>query len=696
MRVFDLDQLTLKFERHSDAENVDFLILSDDWTKTIHLQADRTIELHSQGGLHYKTRIPRFGRALAYHFPSCDALIGGAGNEIYRLNLEQGRFMNPLVLEGDAERGPVEGVNAIDINPAHNLLAFATEGPGTVELWDPRSRSNVGILRLPKSLVAPGATSANLVLPGVDTARPAFSATALASRMDGLSLAVGTSTGHTLLYDIRSPKPYATKDQGYGLPIKRVQWIEGASSRMAGDSYLYSADKKVFKVWDRESPQENFASVTTPTDINDVCHIPGSGLFMLANEGIHMTSYYIPQLGPAPKWCSFLDNLTEEMEDQTIRSTYEDLKFVDKAELATLGLDHLLGTPALKPYMHGYFMTLKLYDAARVIANPFVYAEHRENTIKQKMEKLADSRIRTRKDNLPKVNRALAERILKGNEKDEKRKRKRAELEESATADGVDLTGDKTSSKESKKDRAMDMLADPRFKAVFENPEYEVDENSREFALLHPSQADAAQKRGRTKTAVDEEEEVSAGGMSSDDLGMQSESNEEEDKAESNSSEEDMELISLRPRRAPTEHHRIKPRGNLPKMVPAQADIGNGVSGSKRRDPTASFGQRRHFVEPNSAKPNRASEDGDIIRHGEDGGMIISYMPSSSKSRDQKMGDNNDRKKDHKKKRAGVEYLGAGLERGVERVELPESERKGRTHRRQGVRSGSKNAFRGL
>lgn len=102
---------------------------------------------------------------------------------------------------------------------------------------------------------------------------------------------------------------------------------------MAGDNLVASADKKVLKVWDRETPQTNFASITTPTDINDVCHIPDTGLFMLANEGIHMTSYYIPQLGPAPKWCSFLDNLTEEMEDQTIRNTYEDFKFLDKTEL---------------------------------------------------------------------------------------------------------------------------------------------------------------------------------------------------------------------------------------------------------------------------------------------------------------------------------------------------------------------------
>ena len=55
---------------------------------------------------------------------------------------------------------------------------------------------------------------------------------------------------------------------------------------------------------------------------------------MLANEGIQMTTYYIPQLGPAPRWCSFLENLTEEMEDQTQRNVYQDYKFVERGELA--------------------------------------------------------------------------------------------------------------------------------------------------------------------------------------------------------------------------------------------------------------------------------------------------------------------------------------------------------------------------
>lgn len=62
---------------------------------------------------------------------------------------------------------------------------------------------------------------------------------------------------------------------------------------------------------------------------------------MLANEGIQMTTYYIPQLGPAPRWCSFLENITEEMEDSTSMTAYQDYKFVDRSELSTYVPVHL-------------------------------------------------------------------------------------------------------------------------------------------------------------------------------------------------------------------------------------------------------------------------------------------------------------------------------------------------------------------
>jgi ribosome biogenesis protein ENP2 len=287
MKVFDLEELSLKSERVTDAENVDFCILSSDWTKTLHLQTDRSLELHNQSSAHYRVRMPKHGRTVAYHFPSCDALVGGQGDQVWRMNMEVGRFMKPFSLEGSTESdggdsgiGPsqggggftgdkVLGVNSIDINPAHQLLCFGTEtlqGRGTVEMWDPRSRTRAGLLRLPyTTLLGSSQSSASLLqprLPGVDDVLGAsrgggVSVTSLANRSDGLNLAVGTSTGHILLYDLRANKPYQTKDQGYGLPVKKVEWIESSKST-AGDGemeggYVASADEKVVKIWGRET-----------------------------------------------------------------------------------------------------------------------------------------------------------------------------------------------------------------------------------------------------------------------------------------------------------------------------------------------------------------------------------------------------------------------------------------------------------
>lgn len=151
--------------------------------------------------------------------------------------------MNPLTLEAGDSNGEFTGVNVIDINPAHQLLGFGIDGDGAVQFWDPRSRTSVGTLRLPKQRLISST--------GVDS-DGVLSVTAIASRSDGLSYAIGTNTGHALLYDIRAARPYALKDQGYGLPLKKLIWIEGGS-RMAGDGMVLSADKKVVKIWDRNS-----------------------------------------------------------------------------------------------------------------------------------------------------------------------------------------------------------------------------------------------------------------------------------------------------------------------------------------------------------------------------------------------------------------------------------------------------------
>ena len=50
-----------------------------------------------------------------------------------------------------------------------------------------------------------------------------------------------------------------------------------------------------------------------------------------------MSVFPIQSLGPAPRWCSFLDNLTEELEENPEPTVYDDYKFVTAKDLDNLG-----------------------------------------------------------------------------------------------------------------------------------------------------------------------------------------------------------------------------------------------------------------------------------------------------------------------------------------------------------------------
>lgn len=59
--------------------------------------------------------------------------------------------------------------------------------------------------------------------------------------------------------------------------------------------------------------------------------VPQSGLLFVAAEQPKVLAFFVPALGPAPKWCSFLDNLTEELEEQSA-GVFEDYKFVEEVK----------------------------------------------------------------------------------------------------------------------------------------------------------------------------------------------------------------------------------------------------------------------------------------------------------------------------------------------------------------------------
>ena len=83
-----------------------------------------------------------------------------------------------------------------------------------------------------------------------------------------------------------------------------LSWVDGGV-KMASDEPVVSADKKVINCAFNPAflfgsplaaPQlsENFTLLTPAADLIDVHHVPDSGFVMTANEGVQMTTYYIP------------------------------------------------------------------------------------------------------------------------------------------------------------------------------------------------------------------------------------------------------------------------------------------------------------------------------------------------------------------------------------------------------------------
>lgn len=176
----------------------------------------------------------------------------------------------------------------------------------------------------------------------------------------------------------------------------------------------------------------------------------------MAQEDVKMLTYYIPSMGPAPKWCSFLDNLTEEIESDVVENIYDDYQFVTQKELEELGLDNLIGSNLLKAYMHGYFVDSRLYSKAKSIVAPFSFDQFKKDRVKEKIKSERTNRLKI-SDILPKINQDLALKLI-----------------------------DEKNNKVKSKNTAENLLDDNRFKAMFEDTNFEINKNAEEYKLLAP------------------------------------------------------------------------------------------------------------------------------------------------------------------------------------------------------------------
>ena len=515
--------------------------------------------------------------------------------EVFRLNLELGRFMKGFDIDvgGDDPKstggGSLQGgIGAGSVNAAavadesHNLLAFGTS-LGTVEFWDPRCRDRVGLLQAPWSK---------------DVIEDKQEITALSFQRSGLTIATGSSAGLTHIYDLRLPTPLLKKDQGFGFPIQDLIWLTPSteSQQQASESKVLSADRRIIKIWDSRDGQA-WTSVEPAVDLHSVAWCKDSGMLLTANEGQQQHSFLIPQLGPAPKWCSFLDNLVEEMAEdpndpsaytaQRGGEVYDNYKFLTREQLETLNLSHLVGTTALlRPYMHGFFVAQKLYEEAKIIADPFTWEEERARRIKTKIERERETRIRGTKKVSTKVNKKFAAKVMEKEEKAESRRVQLASEPAESADQGAPPAAHGTSNE------ARNLLRDPRFARLFEDEEYAIDETSREFRNLNPGSVFIPNKEPRKLTAVEDEmvSDGPGGSVSSENMTEAS-----DDKA-----------------------LRVRKQGSL---KPQMRVVHNGKMRQQKRD--RSFGSR-------SMGDQKAAVDRPVV-----GEQEVSFTPSTTKKKKQ-------------------------------------------------------------
>lgn len=105
-------------------------------------------------------------------------------------------------------------------------------------------------------------------------------------------------------------------------------------------------------------------------------------------------------------------------------------------------------------FVYRFFVDIRLYKKAHAAIEPFAFEKYRKEKIRQQIEASRPARLKI-KSNLPAVNQELALKYLDENENQGRKK-------------------------------STNLLKDDRFKAMFTDPEFEVDKNADEYKMLTP------------------------------------------------------------------------------------------------------------------------------------------------------------------------------------------------------------------
>ncbi|KAH9598521.1 NUC153 [Trypanosoma melophagium] len=479
LKCFDVNQLSMKFSFNADMPILGGVSLSPDFRKFALRGEGRQITVHHSAAIVDRVRVPHTMRCLAYHPHTAELLSSGTSHEIFRLNLETGAFVESYKTQS------VEGVNHVEVFKQHGMVLCAGVD-GVVEAWDSRSSSCAARL----TVAGPGASS------GI---REACELRHIAADDEtGLLFSCGTEAGQVLLYDLRLHKPLIVKDHMNSLPIVKTYFFQGRSTSTGEATHVLSADTRSLKVWSKKDGS-NFTSIETPADITDFCLLRSqhnmvepyecsdSGVVCICCDTPRVQVHFIPQLGVAPRWASFLELLTEELEEKEVTTVYDDYTFIAKEEMDSLGMtaDDLAGGK-VRPVMHGAFIENGLLRELKAVVDPGAFNRYVQESAKRKTQQRWENRISKFK-----------------------RVPNPTEMEDGTDGNNEDNTMGGEGRLTVKGEALAAAKADPRFQKAFTGSHatsFALDPNNPEYAkllhIIHERRAEASRRRQRYESDI--------------------------------------------------------------------------------------------------------------------------------------------------------------------------------------------------
>ena len=354
IKIYDLADLSQTTSFSVKRLPSHFCFLTDDWSKLAALRGDRKFDLYTKGGIFASVSLPIRCRDFVYNPPTADVLMASEDAQIMRLNLELGQFLQSIPT--CAQNG-----NTIAVSDVHQLIACGFDD-GQVEFYDPRDKRSIAAIEQ-KSEVT----------------KVVFDNT-------GLKTAVGLSSGDVSIFDIRSPTPLLKYSHRNDTAVNSIAFHS--------QSMVLSADSRGVRIYDTDQ-KKFFTSFETKSQLNRMVPYQNSGLIFAATDSKKVQAMLIPELGPAPRFASFLDNLINDVETEEQEGTplYDNMKFMTREELEKYGGGHLVGSSALKPYMHGFFISRELYKMITAKNDGISYDDYMKQKRKEKSEAIENAKI---------------------------------------------------------------------------------------------------------------------------------------------------------------------------------------------------------------------------------------------------------------------------------------------------------------